>query len=282
MRVVVAVGDLPFLDGVESRLDERDVRERRGLEEVEHRLGVAAAGLVAADGVDDRQLPGHGGCHDRRVHERRVGVEVLPRFERHRGALAAGIRRGADQRLRREHEEPVHEADVLGVHRQRAQYRGCLVGAVVRVEHTRSHHRLGIGVRRELQNQVAFLRHRHRDRVPRSRRDAQRRSVAVHGPADLRVRIAVLADDCELGVVAGGRLGQSHSHVGDVADVGQRPDLGLPWLELQLRLELAVDRELDVALILGQVGVLGDLLGRTVERQQVRRDELCLAAVVVR
>ena len=107
---------------------------------------------------------------------------------------------------------------------------------------------LAFGVRRELQDQVAFLGHRHRDRVPRPGRDAQRRAVAVDGPADLCVGVAVLPDDRELRVVPGGGLGQSDCHVGDVADVGHHPDLRLARLDLQLRLELAVDGELHVAL----------------------------------
>ena len=49
MRIVVEVGDLPLLHGVEPRLDQRDVREGVVVEHVDDGLGVVVAGLVAAD-----------------------------------------------------------------------------------------------------------------------------------------------------------------------------------------------------------------------------------------
>ena len=89
-------------------------------------------------------------------------------------------------------------------------------------------------------------------------------------------RVAVLPDDGELRVVAGRRFGQSQWQIGEIADIGQHPDLGLAGLELQLRLELAVDGELHIPLVLRQRGIGGDILRRAAEALQVARDELIL------
>ena len=64
--------------------------------------------------------------------------------------------------------------------------------------------------------------------------------------------IAVLADDKERRMPSGRRLGELHIEVGDVADIGQHPDLGLSRLALDHRLELAVDRELNIAKVIRQ------------------------------
>ncbi len=159
---------------------------------------------------------------------------------------------------------------------------GGVLGAVVRIQHSGIGDLRGLGIRGELEHQVALLGHGHRDRVPRPRRDVERRAVTVDGPADLGVRVAVLPDDGELRVVARRGLGQPQRHVGDVADVGHRPDLRLAGLDLQLGLELAVHGVLQIALILRQRRVLGDLLAWAVEGDQVGRHEVGLAAVVLR
>ena len=62
------------------------------------------------------------------------------------------------------------------------------------------------------------------------------------------IGISVLADDGDLRMPPGRRLGQLDVHVGDVADIREHPDLGLARLALDDRLELAVDRELHVAM----------------------------------
>ena len=282
MGIVVEVGDQPLLHRVQSWLDQRNVREGVVVEHVDDGLGVVVAGLLVAESAGDRQRSLDRRCHHRRVDERRVRVQVLARFEGGGLSLAAGVRRGANQGLGREHEEPVGVADVLRIHVQGAEHRGRILRAVVGVQHTGIADRRRARIRRELEDQVALLGHRDRDREPRCGRDVERRAVTVDRPSDLRVRVAVLSDDGELRVIARRGLGQSDCHVGDVADVGHRPDLRLTRLDLQFRLELAVHGELHVALILRQCRVLGDLLGRAVEGDQVRRHELGLAAVVVR
>ena len=105
-------------------------------EEVDDGLGIVVAGLVAADRIGDRQLPFDGGRHDRRVDERRVGAEVLARLEGRGLPGPAGVRRGADQRLGREHEEAVGVADVLRDPRSACRAPRRVLGAVVRIQHS--------------------------------------------------------------------------------------------------------------------------------------------------
>ena len=83
----------------------------------------------------------------------------------------------------------------------------------------------------------------------------------------------------------GRRLGELDVHVGDVADIGEHPDLGLAGLALDDRLELAVDRELHVALVVGQRRIGRHVAARAGrsrrEALQIARDELEAPALVV-
>ncbi len=83
---------------------------------------------------------------------------------------------------------------------------------------------------------------------------------------------------------AGGGLGQLDIDVGEVAHVREHPDLALAGLACDDWLELAVDRELHVALIVGQRRILGHVQCRAAgaggEALQVAGDRLEQAAIV--
>ncbi len=100
----------------------------------------------------------------------------------------------------------------------------------------------------------------------------------------LRVGHAVLADDGDLLRLACRSLGELHWHVNDVADIGEHPDLGLPGLARNHRLELAVDGELHVALPVRQRGVGGHrfAIARLERREalQIAGDELEAATLI--
>ena len=101
---------------------------------------------------------------------------------------------------------------------------------------------------------------------------------------DSGIRISVLADDGDLGMPPGRRFGQLDVHVSEVADIREHPDLGLASLAFDDRLELAVDRELHVALRVGKRQIwrntrIGAARKRR-EAQQIARDELKESAVI--
>ena len=280
--VVVDVG--PLLDRAEPRLDQPGVGECLAVEGVDERLGVRLARQIVEESAADHHLPADIGLPVGDVDERAVGAERLALGEHRRLPLAvAGHRAGQD--LGREDEEPVGIADRRGQHAEAAEHPRRIVGAVVGVADSRRADRLGAAAaRRHLQHQVPARRHRHRDRDACRRRNQQPRAALGRRIVHRRRRVAVLADDGELRMTAGRRLGQLHVHVGDVADVREHPDLGLSRLAADDRLEQAVDGELHVALPVGQrrVGrhVLARLAGERGEALQVARDELEQPAIV--
>ena len=86
-------------------------------------------------------------------------------------------------------------------------------------------------------------------------------------------------------MIARCRLGQLNRHVSDVADIGENPDLGLPCLALDDRLELTVHGELHVAQVVGKRRI-----GRQVfscaasgcrESLQIARNELKASTLIV-
>ena len=102
---------------------------------------------------------------------------------------------------------------------------------------------------------------------------------------DGSVGLAVLADDGDRRMPAGCRFGELHRDVGDVAHVGENPDLGLAGLAADDWLELPVHRELHVALFVWQRGIGRHVQvgppSRRREAHQVARDVLERAAAVV-
>jgi len=83
---------------------------------------------------------------------------------------------------------------------------------------------------------------------------------------------------------AGRRFGQLDVDVSEVADIREHPDLGLASLAFDDRLELAVDRELHVAVGVGKRQIwrntrVGAARVRG-EAQQIARDELKESAVI--
>ena len=161
--------------------------------------------------------------------------------------------RGSRQHLRRKDEEPVGIADRGGQDAQAAEHGRRIVRSVVGVEHAGRGDRLcAAAARRHLENELAFGGHRHRDREPARRRNEQPRAVFGRRIVDVRIGISVLADDGDRRMPPGRGLGELDVHVGDVAHIREHPDLGLARLAFDDRLELAVDRELHVALVIGQ------------------------------
>ena len=99
------------------------------------------------------------------------------------------------------------------------------------------------------------------------------------------IRISILPDDGNLWMPTGRRFRQLDIDVGDVADIGEHPDLGLTRLAVDDRLELAVDRELHVALGVGERRIWRDRRVRAArqrgEAQQIAGDELEPTALVL-
>ncbi len=249
--VVVEVRDLPFLNGIQSRLNQRNVGERVVGEFVGEGLRIAVAGLLVSEPTGHCEIAGHVGRHRCGIHERGVGIELLSELEGSRLSFTLVWRR-TDQLLSREREESVRVTDHRRVDGDGSEFGGRIVGTVVGVENAWIAHRLRTFERWHLQHQIAGLRHRHCDCVSRGRRNHQPGSVPVHGWPDLVERVSVLPYDGELRMGAGCGFRQRDRHVGKVADVGKHPDLGLPRLQFQRRLELTVHGVLHIALVVRQ------------------------------
>ncbi len=208
MLVVVLVDELPLFDRAEPRLDQGHIGKRRAGEGVDEGLGIGLAREVVEESAGDHQVPLEVGGDFGNVHEGGVSVERLSFGEFRRDALAAGGRRFG-QDLGRGDEEPVVIADRRRQDAHIAERGRGIVGSVVLIEHPRSvDRRRAAASRRHLQDQVPFGRHRHRDGIAGRRRNEQLRAVLEDGIMDLRIGQPVLADDGDLGVIAGRRLGE--------------------------------------------------------------------------
>ena len=158
------------------------------------------------------------------------------------------------QHLGRKDEEAVGIADGRRQHAQAAEHGRRIFRAVVGVEHARRGDRLGAAAASAASRAPARLRAGIVTAIANRLAGGMTQPRAVLGGriVDGRIGIAVLADDGDLRMPAGRRLGELHVHVGDVADIREHPDLGLAGLALDDRLELAVDGELHVPLVVGQ------------------------------
>ena len=127
-------------------------------------------------------------------------------------------------------------------------------------------------------------RNRHGDREPACRRNEQPGAVVGRRIVDGGIGVSVLADDGDLRMPPGRGFRQLDVHVGKVAHIREHPDLGLAGLAFDDRLELAVDRELHVALVVGERRIRRNIrvgvAGRRGEALQIAGDELEAPAIV--